>query len=218
MAKRIVIYGDTAFAEEVYYIISHEGKDNVVAFTNEKEYMTRDEIDGVPVYSTDSLQSIIGDNFEVLIAYGYTKMNTLREKIYEECLSHGWRISSYVSVHSICLTDSIGEGTMIWPNCYIGPNVKIGRCNIIQSSCTLPHDNEIGDFNYFAPGVVFGGRSKVHSYCFIGLNSTIKSDVILDDYILLGCGCNMLKSGISYGCYVGNPAKLIGNKSIEISI
>ena len=204
--KKYVIFGDTAFAEEMYLIISEEGKDSVAAFTNKKEYRTRNNVLGVPVYATTELEDHIGKDFEVLIAYGYVRMNNLREKVYNECLSFGWRIGSYVSIHSTCFTESIGEGTVVWPNCYIGPNVKIGRCNIIQASCTLPHDNELGDFNYLAPGVVMGGRSIVKNHCFIGLNSTVKSEVCLNDYSLIGCGCNMLKdSEIVGGCMLATP-------------
>lgn len=216
--RRLVIYGDTAFAEEIYLIITREGKDRVVAFTNEKKFITRDNILGIPVLPTEVVETTIGKDFEVLIAYGYIKMNNLREKIYKECLSYGWSIGKYVSCNAVCFSDNIGEGTMIWPNCYIGPNVRIGLCNIIQASCTLAHDNELGDFNYLAPSVVMGGRSKVCSHSFIGLNSTVKSDVILNDYTLLGCGCNMLANSASHGCYVGNPAKILSNDSLEMTI
>jgi len=189
-----------------------------VAFTNEKEYMTRDRIFGIPVLPTEELDKTIGKDFQVLIAYGYVNMNNLREKVYKECLSYGWIVGNFVSCNALCLSDCIGEGTIIWPNCYIGPNVKIGCCNIIQASCTLAHDNELGDFNYLAPGVVMGGRSKISSHSFIGLNSTLKSDVFIDDYTLLGCGSNMLINSDRYGCYVGNPAKKLVKNSLEMKI
>lgn len=216
--RKLVIYGDTAFAEEIYLIITKEGKDIVVAFTNEKKFMTRNKILGIPVLPIEELEETIGKGFEVLIAYGYINMNNLREKVYKECLSYGWIIGKYVSCNAICFSNSIGDGTIIWPNCYIGPNIKIGRCNIIQASCTLAHDNELGDFNYLAPGVVMGGRSKISSHSFIGLNSTLKSDVFLNDYTLLGCGSNMLMNSDCYGCYVGNPAKMLGKNSLEMKI
>lgn len=209
MTKRYVIYGDTAFAEELSIIITKEARDSVIAFTNDKSFMTRNSINGIPVWSTEELLGAVGSDFELLIAYGYTKMNSLREKIYNECLSYGWNIGTYISPNSICFADCIGEGTIVWPNCYIGPNVKIGRCNIIQASCTLPHDNELGDYNYLAPGVVMGGRSSMKSYCFIGLNSTVKSEVCLEDYTLLGCGCNMLKNSEWGGYLLATPQKCL---------
>ena len=85
MSKNYVIYGDTPFAEELFNIISFEGRDCVVAFTNEKAFMTREAIRGLRVIPFDELIKTIEVPFEVLLAYGYTKMNSLREKVYNEC-------------------------------------------------------------------------------------------------------------------------------------
>lgn len=216
--RRFVIYGDTAFAEEISIIINKEGVNSVVAFTNDQDFITRNTINGIPVYATVELQKAVGEDFEVLIAYGYIQMNNLREKIYNECKSYGWKIGTYVSVNATCFTDSIGEGTIIWPNCYIGPHAKIGKCTIIQASCTLAHDNELGDFNYLAPGVVMGGRSKIQSHCFLGLNSTVKSDACLNDYTLIGSGSNVLGDTVTNGCFFGNPARMQQGNSLQKTI
>ena len=194
MAKNYVIYGDTPFAEEIYNIISFEGRDCVVAFTNDRAFMTRKAIKGLQVIPFDELNDSLTEPFEILLAYGYIKMNSLREKVYNECKSAGMNVGTYISTNALCYTDGIGEGTIVWPNVYIGPGTCIGHCNIIQASCTLAHDNTVGNFNYLAPGVVLGGRVSIANYCFLGLNCTVKSDVSLPDQTLLGCGCNMLKS------------------------
>ena len=219
MSKNYVIYGDTHFAEELFNIISFEGRDCVVAFTNDKAFMTRKAIQGLPVIPFDELNKTLDVPFEVLLAYGYTKMNSLREKVYNECKYVGIKVGTYISANALCYTNGIGEGSMVWPNVYIGPGTNIGRCNIIQASCTLAHDNKIGDFNYLAPGVVLGGRVSIANYCFLGLNCTVKSDVSLPDQTLLGCGCNMLEtSNINGGGYIGNPARRLDKGSIELEI
>lgn len=194
MAKNFVIYGDTHFAEEIFHIISYEGRDRVLAFTNDRSYLNRSEIQGLPVIPFDELNNTLKEPFELLLAYGYTQMNNLREKVFNECVSAGMKVGKYISTRATCYTNDVGDGSMIWPNVYLGPGVSIGCCNIIQASCTLAHDNKMGDFNYIAPGVVVGGFASMENHCFIGLNSTIKSDVHIADYTLLGCGCNMLKN------------------------
>lgn len=194
MGKNYVIYGDTPFAEEIFNIISFEGRDNVVAFTNDRAFMTRKTIKGLHVIPFDELKETLTEPFDIFLAYGYTKMNSLREKVYNECKSAGMKLGSYISTNAHCYTDMVGEGSMIWPNVYIGPGASIGRCNIIQASCTLSHDNTLGDFNYLAPGVVLGGRVSIANYCFLGLNCTVRSDVSLPDKTLLGCACNLLKT------------------------
>lgn len=218
MRKNYVIYGDTPFAEEIFNIISFEERDCVVAFTNDRTFMTRKEIKGMPVIPFDDLCETIKKPFDILLAYGYTMMNSLREKVYNECKSAGLKVGKYISTNAKCYTDSIGEGSMVWPNVYIGTGACIGRCNIIQASCTLAHDNTIGDFNYLAPGVVLGGRVCVANYCFLGLNSTLKSDIYISNQTIIGSGCNMLNSSEQNSCYIGNPARKINRQSTEITI
>lgn len=218
MGKNFVIYGDTSFAEELFNIITFEGRDCVVAFTNDSFFMTRIEIKGRPVIPFDKLVETIKEPFEILIAYGYMKMNTLREKVYNECKASGMEVGSYISKNALCYSDRIGEGSLVWPNVYIGPDVVIGICNIIKACCEVAHNNVLGDFNYIAGSVVMGGRASISNHCFIGLNSTIKSGIALAEYTLLGMGCNMLKESEPYGVYVGNPAKLLLKRSLEVSI
>lgn len=218
MGKNYVIYGDTPFAEEIYRIISYEGRDSVAAFTNDRTFMTRKEIEGKTIIPFDELNKTLKEPFEILLAYGYTKMNRLRAKVFSECTSAGMKVGTYISTNALCYSSQVREGSMVWPNVYIGPGASIGRCNIIQASCTLAHDNIIGDFNYFAPGVVLGGRVCIANYCFLGLNCTVKSDVFLPNETLLGCGCNMLKSSDSGGVFIGNPAKLHCKNSLDIQI
>lgn len=199
--KQYVIFGDTGFAEEMYHIITLDGRDNVIAFTNDRAFLERNTIFGLPVIPIDELSQALNEPYELLFAYGYTQMNNLREKVYKECKALGMKIGKYISAKAICYTDNIEEGSMIWPNVYIGPGVQIGRCNIIKASATIAHDNVIGDYNYFAPGVVLGGRASVANHCFIGLNTTVKNAIMLADYTLLGSGSNMLKSS-KWGGYI----------------
>lgn len=213
MGKNYVIYGDTPFAEEIFNIISFERRDCVVAFTNDRAFMTRKAIKGLSVIPFDELNEALKMPFEILLAYGYTKMNHLREKVYNECKSAGMKVGTYISTNALCYFEGVGEGSMVWPNVYIGPGASIGRCNIIQASCTLAHDNIIGDFNYLAPGVVLGGRVSIANYCFLGLNSTVKGDVCLQNETLLGCGCNMIHNSLIEGCYYGNPGRLSDKQS-----
>lgn len=218
MRKNYVIYGDTPFAEEIFNIISIEGRDCVVAFTNDRAYMTRKQIKGMPVIPYDELGETIKKPVDILLAYGYSKLNSLRKKVYNECTAAGWKVGTYISTNAMCYSDCVGEGSIVWPNVYIGPGSSIGRCNIIQASCTLAHDNLIGDFNYFAPGVVLGGRVKIANYCFLGLNSTLKSDVCISNQTIIGSGCNMLNSSEQNSCYIGNPARKMNRQSTEITI
>lgn len=212
--ENVVIYGETAFAERIYSYIKFEKSMNVIAFTNAKAFKEKDSIQGIPVIAFEELNEKLGSkDFGILIAVGYVQMNNIRKKIYKECKDAGHRIATYISQASTLYSDDIGEGCIIMPNVYIGPGVKIGKCNIFESSTCLTHDNLIGDFNFISTNCTFGGNAIVKNFCFIGLNATIKSSITIADYSLLGMGCVQNKGTDPLCVYVGNPSRKLENRS-----
>ncbi len=218
--ENIIIYGETEFAERIFSYIKFENAANVLAFTNARSFKQKESIQGVPVIAFEDLsKEFIGVEFKILIAIGYSQMNNIRKKIYEECKNSGYNIATYISKTVIKYSSDIEEGCIIMPNVYIGPNCKIGRCNIFESSSCLSHDNKFGDFNFISTSVTFGGYSTVKNNCFIGLNCTIKDNITIEYYSLIGSASNLLKNTEKHCVYVGNPArKLGGKKSKETKI
>ena len=216
----IVIYGETEFAERIFSYIKFENAANVLAFTNARSYKEKESIQGIPVIAFEELdKEFAGIEFKILIAIGYAQMNNIREKIYKECKAASYDIATYISKTAILYSQNIEEGCIVMPNVYVGPNSKIGKCNIIASSCCLSHDNKMGNFNFISSSVVFGGHSKVCNNCFIGLNCTIRDSITVEDYSLIGSASNLLKDTEKHCVYVGNPArKLVGKKSNETKI
>ncbi|MBR2210312.1 MAG: acetyltransferase [Bacteroidales bacterium] len=215
MKKQFVIYGDSPFAERLYSYIRQEDMIKVLGFTNDDGFMTRTEIQGRKVYSFSSFVRYMKDDCELILAYGYSRMNDLREKIYNECVKAGCRIGTYISSHVISYSDQIGEGSIILPGVLIGPGTVIGKCNCIEAACVFSHDSIVGDFNYFSSGVVMGGYSRIGNHCFLGLNSTIRNGISLADYTLIGAASNLLISTDEYGVYVGNPGRCLPQKSVD---
>ena len=43
--RNLIIFGDTSFAERLYQIIFLEGKDKVIAFTQEKEFYQKIQLE-----------------------------------------------------------------------------------------------------------------------------------------------------------------------------
>lgn len=218
--RNLVIFGDTQFAERLSKYIFLEGVDRVCAFTQEERFMTRTEINGIPVIPFEKLEATLKEDFSVILGIGYTKMNTLRAKLYNLCKEAGYEVGSYISSKALVYTDEIGEGTFVCPGVVIGPDCKLGKGNYIASSAVLTHDNTLGDFNFVSTNAVFGGFAKIENNCFIGLHSTIKDDVTIASGNLIGASANVLKSIVdSGGVYVGNPARqLSGKQSIDTGI
>lgn len=219
--RNLVIFGDTPFAERLYAYIKQEGVDKVVAFTQERDFISKENIQSILVTPFEDLKDeLAGIKFSILLGIGYTKMNDLREKIYNMCVAQGYQVASYISSRAICYSDQFESGTIILPNVMIGPGCKIGRGNFFGASCAISHDSEIGNFNFFSTNVIMGGHANIDSHCFIGLHSTIKNDIKVDDYSMIGASSNLLKStNCRGGVFVGNPAKrLVGKNSKDVII
>lgn len=194
--RNLIIFGDSQFSERISKYIIAEGKDKLIAFTQEKQYMTRYEINNHKVIPFENL-ALIKEDFEIILGVGYSNINTLREKIYNYCKSAGYKVGTYISTHAICYSDDIGEGCFICPGALIGPGCRIGVANFIASCAVLSHDNQIGNFNFISTSAVFGGFAKVEDRCFVGLNSTVKDNIIIASENLIGSATNITKS-ISY--------------------
>ena len=218
--RNLVIFGDTQYAERLYKYIVLEGVDRVIAFTQEKDFVSRKSIQGIPVMNFEELHYIMKEEFEIILGIGYTKMNLLKAEIFKKCKDLDYLIGSYISKNAILYSDDIGEGTFIAPGTIIGPDCRIGIGNYIASAVVFSHDNIIGDYNFFSTNSVFGGFAQVNNNCFFGLHSTVRDGVLINDNNLIGSGANVLKT-IDYigGVFVGNPAKqLLDKKSFTTRI
>lgn len=210
--RNLIIFGDTTFAERLFKYISFEGRDRVIAFTQEQNFISMKELQGLPVIPFEDLE-MLNSEFEIVIGIGYTQMNNLKKKVYNLCVNKGYKVATYISTNAVVYTNDIQEGCFLAPGAVVGPGCKLGKANFLASSAVLSHDNEIGNFNYISTNAVFGGFSKVKDNCFFGLHCTIKDGIDIASNNLFGSAANVLKSvNISGGVFVGNPARQLVNK------
>lgn len=77
--RNLIIFGDSQFSERISKYIIAEGKDRLIAFTQQKNYMTRCQIDTCKVIPFENLSSLKED-FEIILGVGYSDMNTLSSR------------------------------------------------------------------------------------------------------------------------------------------
>lgn len=59
--RNLIIFGDTPFAERLFKYISIEGKDKVVAFTQERNFISNSELQGLKVLPFEELDDFVSD-------------------------------------------------------------------------------------------------------------------------------------------------------------
>lgn len=217
--RKLIIYGDGIHAERIFQYIQQEKQDVVVAFTNEDQRITRQTILNCPVIPLSQLdKQLKRGEYSLIIAFGYSQMNNIREKVYYECKNKGYKVATYISPQSMVYSNKIAEGTIVLPGAFIGLGTSIGKCCLISETSYVGHNIKMGDFVFVSANVAIGGYVQMGSNCFIGVHSTVKDNISVRDYTLVGAAANIVKDTEAEGVYVGNPAKKLARKSLEVQI
>lgn len=82
-------------------------------------------------------------------------------------------------IHPTAVVDAsatIGNGTRIGANCYVGPNVVLGECVTLYPNVTILDESTIGKNTVIWSGVVVRERCHIGNYCILHPNCTIGAD------------------------------------------
>ena len=217
----LIINGTTKFSTMIAHLIEMEGLANVIAYTTARRFINKTILCGKDVVPFEELTDCFDkQKVRILNTIGYSKMNTLRERVNTEIEESGFSQYSYISSKAFVAIDKselADKGCIIMPNAFIGTDVHIGKSTVVYSNCSLTHDIIIEENVFLGSGCVVGGLVKIGRNSFIGMNSTIRNRISLAPFTLVGCGSNVIRNVENERCIVvGNPAKVqIGKESIN---
>jgi sugar O-acyltransferase (sialic acid O-acetyltransferase NeuD family) len=203
MEKKLVIFGDSAFAEIAYEYFTYDSPYKVVAFTVSRAYLTKNIFQGLPVIAFEELElQFPPEECMLFIALVYNKLNRVRIQFYGEAISKGYALASYVSSGAFVWANvEIGQNCFIFEQNTIQPFVKMGDNNIIWSGNHIGHHSKIGNHNFFASHVVVSGFVEIGSANFIGVNATISNNLHIGDDCCLGSAVHIVKD-LASGTFV----------------
>lgn len=212
MNKKVIIFGTTIFSTQLCVILHQEGID-IVGYTVDKNYISNEVFDNLPVYPFEELEHYVDtSDIEIVLTIGYNHMNDVRKGKYLECKKRGLNVFTFVSKDAKVYTEAIGEGSIIMPGSYIGPYSTLGICCVLWPGSVLSHQNNIGDYSWIAPSCCFGGGAETGKNCFLGLGATVRNEITLADYTFIGAHSYIGKNTLPSRAYLGVPAKQILDK------
>jgi sugar O-acyltransferase (sialic acid O-acetyltransferase NeuD family) len=216
--EKLIIVGDSAFAQIAFEYFLHDSPFEVVAFSVEKSFLKKEELFGLPVVPFEELENRYHPNeYKVFVAIAYNQFNRVRERLYNEVKKKGYSTISYVSSKAFVWRNvEVGENCFIFEDNTIQPWVKIGNNVIIWSGNHIGHHSVIKDHCFISSHVVVSGFCEIGEYCFLGVNSTIIDNVKIAKNCLIGAGATVLKDTEEGKVYVGNPAKPLRKSSFEV--
>jgi sugar O-acyltransferase (sialic acid O-acetyltransferase NeuD family) len=218
--KKVIIFGNSSFAHLAYYYFLHDSDYQIVAFTVNKDYVTKKTLFGLPVIPFETIEKKYPPSeYKMFIAIGYSAVNKNRANKYRQAKKKGYQLVSYISSKANYWDDlQIGDNCFIQENQLIQPFVKIGNNVIINGGGYIGHNSIIHDHCYFSAGVILGGNVIIEPYNFIGLNAVIKDNIKILKNGIIGVGSVVISDTQEKGVYSGNPAKLYYNNSSKIKI
>ncbi|AKG91247.1 sugar O-acyltransferase, sialic acid O-acetyltransferase NeuD family [Geoglobus ahangari] len=209
--KKVVIFGTSSFAEVAYYYLTKDSPYEVVAFTVDRNFITKKEKFGLPVVSFEEVEKIYPpEEFKMFIAVGFGRVNRLRAEKYYQAKEKGYELISYVCSKAIVWDNvKIGDNCFIFEANVVQPFVKIGNNVIIWSGNHIGHHTVIGDHVFIASHAVISGHCKIGAYSFIGVNSTLRDGISIAEDCIIGASALIVKDTQKGGVYGGQPAKLL---------
>jgi sugar O-acyltransferase (sialic acid O-acetyltransferase NeuD family) len=192
--RKLVLLGDSAFAEIAYEYFTHDSEYQVVAFAVERAYLRREQHFGIPVVPFEELtERFAPTEHEFYAALVYTQGNALRRRLYETAKEKGYRPASYVSPHAFVWHNArIGEHCFIFENNVVQPFVTIGDNVVLWSGNHIGHHSKISDHCFVASHVVVSGFVEVGQSCFLGVNASVANNTRIGNRCTVGAGALIL--------------------------
>lgn len=105
--------------------------------------------------------------------------------------------------------NTIGKGCIICAGVIITVNIRIGDFVILNLSCTVGHDTEIGNYSSFMPTVNISGEVIIENGVYVGTGAKIINQLTIGENTIVGAGAVVSKSLPPNCTAVGVPAKVI---------
>lgn len=204
--KKIIIFGTSKVADIVYASIKDDLGSGLepVAFTVDGEYLRRTEKFGLPVVAFEEVeQKYEPSRYDMFIAMGYHKMNTVRADKCRQAEEKGYSLASFIhSKADLSSTASVGKNALLLNGVSIGPFTIIGDNVSIYSGAVVSHHAAVGNNAWITSGTVIGGNTKVGANCFFGINSTVGHNIEIGENNFIGANATVTKNTEADSVYI----------------
>ena len=207
---KIVIYGNSDFAELMSYYFTTDSNYEVVAFCVDKEYLTDSHFLGKPQVAFEDIANLYpSQEFQMFVAVGYKSMR-LRTILFDKVKAKGYQCVNYISTKA-CIDNSntFGENNAILHHVVLEPFAKLGDNNIVNTKTLICHHAEIENDCFIAANTTIGGFTTIKDNCFIGFSATVLQKLTIAKETLIAAGALMHSDSKAYTMYAGIPAKEI---------
>ena len=188
--RKLVIGGDSAFAEIAFEYFTCESRYEVAGFAVERAFLHRDSLAGLPIVAFEDMERHFPPaEHHFFAANVYTQLNRLRTRLYRAAKARGYAPASFVSPRAFVWRNvEVGEHCFIFEDNVIQPFVRIGDNVVLWSGNHIGHHSTIRDNCFIASHVVVSGFCDIGENCFVGVNATFANNLTIGADCLVGAG------------------------------
>jgi sugar O-acyltransferase (sialic acid O-acetyltransferase NeuD family) len=199
----VIIFGVSQWAELAQFFLRHDSPHRVVAFTVDRAYLKNNEYKGLPVVPFEEVEDHYPPNhYKLFIPMSFKKMNHVRADRYNSAKARGYELISYVSSKATTWPDfKCGQNCFIFEDNTIQPFVEIGNDVVMWSGNHIGHHTTIKDHVMITSHVVISGCCTIEEYCFFGVNSAVRDEVVIARETLVGMGVAIVKDTKEFEVY-----------------
>jgi sugar O-acyltransferase (sialic acid O-acetyltransferase NeuD family) len=205
MAEPLIIFGTGTLAEIATFYFAHDGKYEIVGYTDVAECLRDDFVNhlGRSVVPWPlAVEHFPPDHFTAFVAVGYGKTNSIRQQRFHEVSKAGYRLATYVSPSAINHAEAIGSNCFILEQNVIQPFTRIGDNVTMWSGNHLGHHSVIEDNCFITSHVVISGKCRIGANTFVGVNACIRDGITIGDKSVIGAGSIVMKDCPSRSVFV----------------
>ena len=220
--RKLVIVGDSAFAEIAHEYFDADTGYEVVAFSVEKAFLKRETLHGLPVLPFETLEERLDPaGHDVFVACTYTQLNRLRARLAAAARARGYRLASYVSPRAFVWRNvELGEHCFVFEDNTVQPFVRIGENVVLWSGNHVGHHSTIEPHVFVSSHVVISGFCTIGAHSFLGVNATIANNVAIGADNWIGPNVAIMKDtpeGALFKTEQPEPARVSATRFFRIA-
>ena len=218
---KLIIVGDSAFAEIAREYFDVDSNYRVVAFSVESAYLKNDRLHDLPVVAFETLeQSYSPHEHHIFVAITYTQLNRLRARLMASAKKKGYGLASYVSSRAFVWRNAeVGEHCFVFEDNTLQPFVKVGNNVVLWSGNHIGHHSTIRDNCFISSHVVISGFCNIGENSFLGVNCTLANNVTLGKDNWIGPGVTITRAteaGALFSAPVEEPSRVSSLRFFKI--
>jgi len=182
----VLIYGAGNGGKNACEAIKLSKQYEPVCFVDDSE-LVENEVMGHPVYPSGELNELRNAG----VCYGFVAIanGKIRQRIRNVLESHGFHLITIIHPNAyISPSVKIGGGNHIKAGAIIDSGTKIGNGCIIDNGVVIPHDNTLCDDCHLAPGSALGSNTNIGAKSVIGIGAKVSTNINVGEESIIGVG------------------------------